>query len=136
MAESILSALLRTNESVLLGSWVSEQEKANTGRNLVSASDLRTSSRQFLELLQQAMAQDDSGDLDRESWREMRLFLESLSASRAKLGFSPSETATFVFSLKQPIFEQLRSSRSSVEADIERAWQVTILLDRLGLYTN
>ncbi len=136
MAESILSALLRTNESVLLDSWVTEQEKANTGRNLVSASDLRTSSRQFLELLQQAMAQDNSGDLDQDSWRDMRLFLESLSASRAKLGFSPSETATFVFSLKQPIFEQLRSSRSSVEADIERAWQVTILLDRLGLYTT
>lgn len=136
MAESVISALLRKNETTLLNSWLGEQEKASRGRNLGTASELRNSSREFLELLQQALAKDDSGDLDKDPWREMRFFLESLSASRAKLGCSPSETATFVFALKQAIFQQLRSSPSGQENNIETAWQVTVLLDRLGLYTT
>ncbi len=110
MAESVISALLRKNETTLLNSWLGEQEKASRGRNLGTASELRNSSREFLELLQQALAQDDSGDLDKDPWREMRFFLESLSASR--------------------------SSPSGQENNIETAWQVTVLLDRLGLYTT
>lgn len=136
MAESTLSALLRKNESALLESWVGEQEKANVGGGLVSGPELRTNSREFLDLLQQAVARDGSGDLDRGPWRDMRLFLDSLSVSRAKLGFSPSQTATFVFSLKQPMFELLRAGSSNLESEIEAAWQVTVLLDKLGLYTT
>jgi CheY-like chemotaxis protein len=34
--------------------------------------------------------------------------LGSISVSRARLGFTPSETATFVFSLKEPRFRVLR----------------------------
>lgn len=134
MAESSVSALLRKSEGLLLNEWMAEQEKSSSG--VMSATELRENSREFLELLQQAVAEDDSGDLEHGSWRQMRSFLESLSSSRAKLGSRPSETAVFIFSLKQPLFQQIRNSSTDRELDLEAAWEVTLLLDKLGLYTT
>jgi rsbT co-antagonist protein RsbR len=50
-------------------------------------------------------------------------------------GFSPSQTATFVFALKQLLFNLLRGE---IGADAERlaaeVWIATKLLDKLNLY--
>jgi rsbT co-antagonist protein RsbR len=52
-------------------------------------------------------------------------------------GFSPAETATFIFSLKQPLFTQIRKERGeSVETLVNEVWQIATLLDKLGLYTT
>ena len=50
-------------------------------------------------------------------------------------GFSPSETATFVFSMKEPVFEQIRSRSKNAETVGEQTWTLTQLLDKLGLFT-
>jgi rsbT co-antagonist protein RsbR len=62
--------------------------------------------------------------------------LGGVSRSRAMQGFSPSETATFVFSLKQPLFVRLRQEVKDAEALAEELWAATVLLDKLGLYTT
>ena len=62
--------------------------------------------------------------------------LEHLSRSRTIQGCSPSETATFIFSLKKPLFTQLRRELSGdVEALADETWATNVLLDNLGLYT-
>ena len=62
--------------------------------------------------------------------------LGDLSRSRAMLGFSPSETATFIFSLKQPLFDRLRKEvGNDVQALADEVWTATTMLDNLGLYT-
>src|SRR5207253_2379087 len=61
--------------------------------------------RRFLAIFRQAAQNESGADAD---WGEARAFLEDLSRTRARQGFSPSETATFVFSLKQPLFARLR----------------------------
>jgi rsbT co-antagonist protein RsbR len=70
-------------------------------------------------------------------WSDIREFLTELSRSRAAQGFSPSQVATFVFSLKHPLFSRLRKSLSN-EADVlaDSMWEITLLLDALGLYTT
>ena len=53
-------------------------------------------------------------------------------------GFTPSETATFVFSLKEPLFDaaaRARSARMPTRSPRE-IWDATVLLDKLGLYTT
>jgi rsbT co-antagonist protein RsbR len=63
--------------------------------------------------------------------------LEELSASRAHQGFSPSETATFIFSLKETLFDSLRQHTSrDAEAIAQSLRNVGALLDKLGLYTT
>ncbi|HEY5800644.1 MAG TPA: STAS domain-containing protein, partial [Burkholderiaceae bacterium] len=47
-----------------------------------------------------------------------------------------SETALFIFALKQPVFRQLQAACGrNADAVAAAIWQVTALLDRLGLYT-
>src|SRR4029079_16179733 len=57
--------------------------------------------------------------------------------SRAMQGFSPSETATFIFSLKQPLFNALNRDKTvSAEQIASMVWSSTVLLDELGLFTR
>ncbi len=75
--------------------------------------------------------------MDAAAWQPVREFLASISTSRARQGFSPSETATFVFSLRRPLFNLLRQEiGKDVNALADEFWTVTMLLDALGLYTT
>src|SRR4029434_4115434 len=65
----------------------------------------------------------------------VRDMLSDLSSSRAVQGFSPAETATFVFSLKQPMFNALTRAKLDAATLAQTSWAVTVLLDELGLYT-
>jgi rsbT co-antagonist protein RsbR len=62
--------------------------------------------------------------------------LSELSAARARQGYSPSETATFVFSLKQPLFARLRGEINDAGALADAFWAATVLIDSLGLMTT
>ena len=63
--------------------------------------------------------------------------LGGLSRSRSLQGFSPSETATFVFSLKAPLFERIREEAGKDGGTLfEEVRRANDLLDRLGLYTT
>ena len=62
--------------------------------------------------------------------------LAGLSQSRARQGFTPSQTASFVFSLKRPLFAHLkRDYAKEPEVLADETWVATKLLDRLGLLT-
>ena len=66
----------------------------------------------------------------------VRAFLAALSRNRAVQGFSPSETALFVFSLKRPVFGALRQKMGKDGAALaDEMMLATSLLDKLGLYT-
>ncbi|HUN99147.1 MAG TPA: RsbRD N-terminal domain-containing protein, partial [Bradyrhizobium sp.] len=70
------------------------------------------------------------------SFAPLREFLGDISRSRAVQGFSPSETATFVFSLKQPLFDTINGDKGISPTQLaETTWTITRLLDQLGLYT-
>jgi rsbT co-antagonist protein RsbR len=62
--------------------------------------------------------------------------LNEISSSRAQQGFTPSETATFVFSLKRPLFDRVRAAYAGDPQALTAAlWSTTELVDGLGLYT-
>jgi rsbT co-antagonist protein RsbR len=98
--------------------------------------ELREQSRELLALLQAATASGDIAQIDGAAWTSVRDFLARVSRSRAQQGFSPSETATFVLSLKQPLFTRLRGELSKdAQALADEIWATTDLLDKLGLFT-
>jgi rsbT co-antagonist protein RsbR len=75
-------------------------------------------------------------DLTNPAYRPTREFLINVSRSRAAQGFSPVETSTFVFSLKQPLFNALNRDKKLSPADVAKLiWAVTRVLDELGLLT-
>ena len=73
-------------------------------------------------------------DISAPHWAPVREILENLSASRANAGYSPSDTAAFVFSLKKPVFEALLKEHGSTPGSLTDAlWEATTVLDSLGL---
>ena len=49
---------------------------------------------------------------------------------------SPTDTAIFVFSFKQALFEQVRESVPDPKTQMDELWAATLLLDRLGLFVT
>jgi rsbT co-antagonist protein RsbR len=134
--QSKVAQLLRKNERDVLQQWLSYQISATTMRaDLIKESDLREQSRRFLQLFT-AVVQQNGDDENTGSWKSVKDMLNEVSRSRVAQGFSPSETATFVFSLKQPMFDMLRREIRDVEELCREIWATTALLDKLGLYTT
>jgi rsbT co-antagonist protein RsbR len=115
-----------------------EQQQA-TGRKLTAAErdEANRQSREFMRSLKGALRQNSGAGISGTEWAPVRDFLVDLSSRRAKDGYSPRETASFVFSLKQPIFSALRAEFNATPKVLaDETWQVTLLIDELGLLTT
>jgi len=125
------------NDQELLAEWLKLQLASTTLRSdLMSERELREQSREFIELLRAAIASGSSFSLTSESWSATREFLTGLSRTRAHQGFSPTETATFVLSLKQPLFARIRRDLADPSALADALWITTMELDKVALFTN
>ena len=128
--------IISNSKEELLASWLKELKEAKTQHTeLISEDELRHQSEELLSLFLRGCL---SGleDTSTEAWSEMRDFLSAISRNNATQGFSPSETATYIFSLKQPIFACLRQELSNEpDALLDEIWTVSRLLDSLGLHS-
>ncbi|MBD1878552.1 MULTISPECIES: STAS domain-containing protein [unclassified Coleofasciculus] len=135
--KSKIPKILQTDQSQLLTDWISEQITAGIRKDLIKEIELREECREFLDLFSAAVQQGNFTDIKSTEWRSVREMLGSISRSRSQKGFTPTETATFVFSLKQPLFSRLRLELAQdSESLLEEIWSVTTLLDKLGLWTT
>lgn len=131
-----IGQLVRNHEHQILEQWLALQQASTTLRaNLVKERELREQSRDFLQQFTAAL-QQDSQNTEASAWKPVKDLLAKLSRSRATQGFTPVETATFVFSLKQPLFDLLRQELKEADKLAEGNWLMTVLLDKLGLYTT
>jgi rsbT co-antagonist protein RsbR len=135
--KSILTDIFDRHEKDLLSEWIDLQlRSAASRRDLINDGELREQSGQFLRLLREAIARGGTADFEGVAWTPVRDLLSGITQSRARQGFTPSETATFVFSLKEPIFARLAQElRGDAAALAREIWQATVLLDALGLLT-
>ncbi len=136
MPQQSIGTLLAAHRDDVLEAWVQAQLGASTRRaDLISEDELRGESRRLLETLIAAWTADPSGDIHGAAWTALGDQLDELSRSRVADGFSPSETATFVFSIKQPLFSVLRETLSG--DDLASAlWNASTVIDGLGLMTT
>ena len=135
--KSKIPNILQDHEEELLEDWIQEQLASNTRRpDLISDFELRQQSAEFLRAFRQASQGSNLNDIRNPQWDHVREILTELSRSRAQQGFTASETATFVFSLKQPLFARLRQEvEKNADTLAEENWAATVLLDHLGLFT-
>jgi len=138
ITKSKIPNILEVYEEELLKDWVQEQLASSTRRaDLISESELRQQSAEFLEAFRQASHGDNLLDITTPQWDHVREILTELSRSRAQHGFTASETATFIFSLKQPLFARLHQElEKNADTLSEENWAATVLLDKLGLFTT
>lgn len=136
-ASPALTDILEGAEADLVEAWFQLlKAQGVTAGGRIKDGELRTQCRDVLAALRKALSEEAAGDIHAPAFARVRDLLSGISRSRAVQGFSPSETATFIFSLKQPIFERLRRTEDvGVEALADESWRVTQLLDQLGLFT-
>ncbi|WP_119156672.1 STAS domain-containing protein [Caldimonas tepidiphila] len=131
-----LGELLATQQDRILSEWLRDQNALMSRRGALSQSQNRQESEEFFTALRSALQRAHGDDLATPEWDEVRHVMAALSSTRARQGFTPSETATFVFSLKQAVFGALREALAGDAALLaERTWLVSTLLDRIGLHT-
>lgn len=134
-ATSGLAAIVARNEEAILSEWIREMAGSVRRSDLMKDAELRNQCSEFLHRLGDALR---SGNLNfqNSSWDKVREMLGDISRSRAQQGFTPTETASFVFSIKRPLFNELRQDcKGDAEAMATELWSTTELLDAMGLYT-
>jgi rsbT co-antagonist protein RsbR len=135
VARSEFRRLIVQRREEVLTAWVKEQLRDGRAESL-PAEELRAQGEEFLTLIADPADADSIFDANSEAWGPARAFLADLSRTRARQGFSPSETASFVFALKRPLFAMLRTEFADDAAQLgEEIWNATELLDQLGLLT-
>jgi rsbT co-antagonist protein RsbR len=134
--DAVIPRVLKSHESELLAEWMREQMSAfSRSTSKIKEADLRLQTTEFLNLLQ-AATQTGATDINSADFSRVRDMLSDLSRTRSISGFSPSETATFVFSLKRPLFSRLQKEMDrDAEGLASVTWAATEMLDKLGLYT-
>jgi rsbT co-antagonist protein RsbR len=131
-----LPIILSQKESEILAEWVKNMSAATRRGDLIKESDLRVQCSQFLSMMKKALEQGGT-NFQGPAWNGVREMLSDVSRSRAQQGFSPAETAMFVFSAKQPVFEEIRAyCKGDADLLASESWAATELLDAMGLYTT
>ena len=120
---------LRSNYQAILDSWIAEQKASGATRpELISDTDLLRQCSEVLTSLLDAVG-SGSTDISGPAYERMRSTLRGISVSRARTGWSPSETVLFVYSLKQPLFSAMDDS-----AGVAAILELDRVIDRFGLF--
>jgi rsbT co-antagonist protein RsbR len=133
-----LPEILSKYEADILAEWVQAQMSlVGRGGGASRETELRQQGAEFLRLLRSSLRDGANTDIRASQWGELREMLSGVSRGRGQQGYSPSETAAFVFSLKKPLFERMRKEfASDGELLARETWGVSELLDNLGLFTT
>jgi len=131
-----ISQLIQEHQAEIGAEWIAQLEALTVRGTSSSREQLRSHCQQFIAALASASRGGELENIEHRSWDEVRDLLAEISSTRAKAGSTPSETATFVFSLKHPLFGHLRQGfEGDPEGVAAASWTISTLLDKLGLYT-
>ena len=131
-----LAMIITKFETELLEVWLSGLMTRMIRRDKNAEAELRQQAARFLPLLVQAIERGATTDIEAAPWDDTRHMLTEISQARVRQGFSSIETASFIFSLKDPLFTYLRAELvNDPLLLIEETAATSSLFDRLGLFT-
>lgn len=132
-----LADLISRNEEQIRAEWIRDMGQTVQRADLMSKTELDEQCATLLNAVVAGVRSSGPTDVTSAGWAPVREFLEGVSASRARQGFSPTEVATFVLSLKQPLFSAIRRDMGKTPDKLfETMWATTELIDRLALITT
>ncbi len=135
-SDAPLARILNQYEAELLEAWIRAQLSYPTrGHSRIAESEVRDQSRQFLRALRQAAQNGNVADTSTPEWSAVCDFLKDLSRNRAAQGATPSETASFIFSLREPLLDRFQGEYGFQADDTTARRAISKLVDDLGLYT-
>lgn len=134
--KSNASRILSTKQNEVLELWMKQQLKdVGLREDLMSSNDLKKESEELLNALLGVIKKDNFDDTNSKEYDKISEVLAGISLSRVKNGFSPRETAYFVFSLKDALISVLEKSINDPKVLITEVLNISRLIDGLGLIT-
>ena len=131
-----LASIISEHHTQLLEGWMADLIGRLMRRDKNAENELRQQAAQFLPLLAGALESSGSFDIEARAWDDTRQLLSEMSQSRVRQGHSPIDTASFVFSLKEPLFGYLRAALGDNPQQLSDTIVGTSnLFDKLGLLT-
>ncbi|MCF0073003.1 STAS domain-containing protein [Dyadobacter sp. CY261] len=126
---------LREKHDLILTYWISQREMADDfGGNFNSSDDLKAQSSELLEIVLKTITPENITDPYSPDLQPLFDYISGLTISRAKQGFSPRETATYIFSLKDAL---LRALGEIITDDTQELYRTTLevskFVDNIGI---
>src|SRR5688572_2774510 len=131
-----LADVLVRRHGEIADQWLEQQFAGERRLSAPEQQEITRTSREIMGALKTAAQSEDLDGIGGAGWSRMKEILTDLSSARAKDGYSPSETASFIFSLKPPVYGALERDLAKDGAALpEAVRQASVLLDKLGLFT-
>jgi rsbT co-antagonist protein RsbR len=131
LPDFVLTSIIAQHQREIVDGYVAMQQKTRAAQ-LMSEAELRRQGSVILEHLQRG------GSYDREdpSFAPLRQELADLSRTRALQGFSPAETATSVFLLKDALLPLVQQALADSPSQLaQHMLHINQLLDAFALFT-
>lgn len=126
--------VVKKNEETILSGWMEEMGKSIRRIDLMGDAEFKRQAKELLGLFMKATQR--GSDADSEDFAPIREFLKDIAKTRMDQGFTPADTALFVLSLKEPVFNALRDALKANPADlVTEIMNAGNLLDRLSMFT-
>jgi rsbT co-antagonist protein RsbR len=133
---NLIGAIQKNRDSVLQD-WMQGIKTAVRRRDLIDDRELGSQASDVLSAIVEVPAGTTLEDFNAAGWQKLKDLLASLSVSRAGQGFTPSETAIFVLSLKASIFNLVRQQNGTdATALFAEITEVNDFVDKLALHTT
>jgi rsbT co-antagonist protein RsbR len=127
--------LLAARRDEILNLWIKERLESDEFREeLISKKELRQQSQQLVDALARSIQASKGADFDDAEFDELRTFLNQISRQRAIKGYTPTENATYILSLRNVVIPLLAEELSGdTDALVREMDYFTRLLDKMGL---
>ncbi|MBW8686784.1 STAS domain-containing protein [Chitinophaga rhizophila] len=129
--------ILQKRKKQILELWMKNQlVDFSLREDLMSNEELTVQSEELVDVLLQALSDVNLDDIHSIALTPVHEALEGISISRAKQGYSPRETGTFVFSLKDALLSILQQEIKNDPVQLlEESLKISKLIDSLGIVT-
>jgi rsbT co-antagonist protein RsbR len=124
--------LLKASTDHLLGRWTDRVAQGLRGR--LSHAELQRQTSELLRGFTTTLAAGAT-DLDGDAAGELRAMLSELSSSRARQGFTATETAISVYALKDALLQVLEDNQRTDADGLREYVAFTGFVDRAALFT-
>lgn len=132
-----LAEIISQNADTIRKQWIADMSRSVQRSDLISKPELEEQCQALLEAVLDGVKTSGPANVEAAGWDKARDLLRDISSSRARQGFSPTEVATFILSLKRPLFSSIQAKLAGQQEKLlETVWAATELLDRLALLTT
>lgn len=105
-----IAKLLQKKHKKILENWMTSQlSNISLREDLMSNDELREQSAELLDTLLKVLTEKNLSNVESSEFEPVHELLAGISLSRAKQGFTPTETGVYIFSLKDALLTSLQT---------------------------